>query len=317
MIKILEYKQNNVKKGSLKDLSNKKRFTWVDVFEPTKKELKQIANITSIPIRDLKITIEDEQRPKAIDLEGPFSLIIFGAPYFEKDEISTTPVFIYASQKHNCVITIRNEDTKTLSKIEHSIEVRKNFFDKGSSYFVFRLMDEILNTYFDVLDDVEKVIDKIEDSVVKTPDIHIVKKIFETKKTLIYFTKTMAANREAISSIEREYLSGIDKKRAKHFRTLYNDTVQLVDMSSTFRDILTGTLDTYLSSVSNNLNKVMKTLTVGASFILIPTLIASIYGMNFRGMPELYWKYGYAFSLGLMVFSVFATWIFFKRKKWI
>lgn len=317
MLTILEYKKDKVIKGSLKDIYSKKRFTWVDVFEPTKKELEQIHKSAKIPLSDLHITIEEEERPKVIDIEGPFSLIIFGAPSFEKDEITTTPVFIYISKMHNCVITIRNKDTKSIGKIKELAPSKKIFFDKGSSYFVYRLLDAILNTYFDVLDDVENRIDKIEDTVVKTPDINVVEKIFETKKTLIYFAKTISANREVIASIEKEYLTEIDKKIGRQFRTLYNDTVTLVDMSTTFRDILTGTLDTYLSSVSNNLNKIMKTLTVGASFVLVPTLIASIYGMNFKGMPELYWKYGYTFSLALMAFSVFATWLFFKRKKWI
>ena len=317
MITVLQYKKEKIEKGDLSHVRYPKTFVWVDVFEPTKKELKQISEASGILIEDLRITIDGEERPKVMDIEGPFSLIIFGAPSFEKDEISTTPVFVYVSKYHNCVITIRNRDTKSLHKLKEVIEAKKNFFEKGSSYFVYRLLDEILNTYFMVLDDIENVIDKIEDHVVKTPSISIVEKIFETKKTLIYFTKTITANREVIASIEREYLPEIDKKMTRQFRTLYNDTVQLVDMSSTYRDILTGTLDTYLSSVSMNLNQIMKTLTVGASFILIPTLIASIYGMNFQGMPELYWKYGYFFSLCLMVFSVFATWLFFKRKKWI
>jgi len=317
MITILSYNKDKVEKGDLNHICYPKTFTWVDVFEPTKKELQQIGEITGIPSVDLDLTLEEDQRPKVIEIDGPFSLIIFGAPSFEKDEITTTPVFIYTSKQNNCVITVRNKDTKSISKLKESVEAKKNFFDKGSSYFVYRLMDEVLNTYFSVLDDVENRIDQIEDSVLKNPDLSSAEKIFETKKTLIYFTKTMAANREVIASIEKEYLSEIDKKRAKQFRTLYNDTVQLVDMSTTYREILTGTLDTYLSSVSNNLNKIMKTLTVGASFVLIPTLIASIYGMNFRYMPELLWKYGYLFSLGTMVISIYLTWLFFKRKKWI
>ncbi len=317
MLKVLDYKKEKIVKGSLKDVRNKRTFTWVDVYEPTKKELKQIADISKIQISDLKITLEEDQRPKVIDIEGPFSLIIFGTASFEKDEISTTPMFIYVSKQHNCVITVRNKETKSIKKLEKTIENKNTLFERGSGYFVYRLLDEILNIYFEVLDDIEKRIDQIEDKVVKTPHIEIVERIFETKKTLIYFTKTMGANREVIASIEKEYLPEIDKAGARRFRTLYNDTVQLVDMSATYRDILTGTLDTYLSSVSNNMNKIMKTLTVGASFILIPTLIASIYGMNFRAMPELYWKYGYAFSIGVMVISVFITWLFFKRKKWI
>ena len=317
MITAYQHKKGRVVKGGLENLSKSSIFVWIDAFEPTKKELKRIANASGIPLRDLKIAVEEEERPKIIDLEGPFSLIIFGSPSFEKDEITTTPVFIYISKARNYVITIRNKDTKSISKIKEVIETKKNLVDRGSSYFLYRLLDEILNTYFFVLDDVEARIDKIEDNVVKTPGIGIVEDIFETKKTLIYFTKTITANREVIASIGREYLPDIDKKIAKQFITLYNDTVQLVDMSSTYRDILTGTLDTYLSSVSNNLNQVMKTLTVGASFVLMPTLIASIYGMNFKGMPELYWTYGYFFALGLMVFSIFAMWLFFKRKKWI
>jgi magnesium transporter len=317
MIKILNYKKDRIVQGKLQDICHPKNFTWADVYEPTKKELKRIADISKIPMDDLKITLEEDQRPKVIDIEGPFSLIIFGTASFEKDEVTTTPMFIYVSKKHNCVITVRNKETKSIKKLEKLIETKNSLFQRGSSFFVYRLLDEILNIYFEVLDDIENRIDQIEDKVVKTPKIDIVEKIFETKKTLIYFTKTMSANREVIASVEKEYLSEIDKKRARQFRTLYNDTVQLVDMSSTYRDILTGTLDTYLSSISNNLNKIMKTLTVGASFILIPTLIASIYGMNFQGMPELYWKYGYLFSIGLMILSVSATYIFFKKKKWI
>jgi len=317
MLKVLVYKKEKIGKGSLKDICHKNKFTWVDIFEPTKKELEDMSKITGIPIVDLNITLEEDQRPKVIDIDGPFSLIIFGTASFEKDEITTTPIFVYISKQNNCVITVRNKETKSIKKLEKTILTKATLFQKGTGYFVYRLLDEILNIYFEVLDDIEDRIDKIEDNVVKTPDIKIVEKIFETKKTLIYFTKTMAANREVIASIEKEYLSEIDKAGAKRFRTLYNDTIQLVDMSATYRDILTGTLDTYLSSVSLSLNQVMKTLTVGASFILIPTLIASIYGMNFKIMPELHWKYGYLFSIGVMILSIIITYAFFKGKKWI
>jgi len=102
---------------------------------------------------------------------------------------------------------------------------------------------------------------------------------------------------------------------------LYDDVTQLIDTEGTYRDILTGTLDIYLTSVSNDLNKVMKTLTIVASFVLIPTLITGVYGMNFNvnspfNMPELTWQYGYFFALGLMALSIILTYVFFKRKGW-
>jgi magnesium transporter len=102
---------------------------------------------------------------------------------------------------------------------------------------------------------------------------------------------------------------------------LYDDVTQLIDTEATYRDILTGTLDIYLSSVSNNLNQVMKTLTIVASFVLIPTLISGIYGMNFQFMPEIHTelgkKFGYYFALGLMAFSVIFTYLFFRKKGWM
>ncbi len=315
MIEVFEYNKDHVEKVALSNgVCHPKIFEWIDVFEPTEAELKRISDCTGIHIDDLKISLNEEERPKILDLEGPFSLIIFGAPSFEKDEITTTPVCIYTSKQHNLVVTIRNKDTKSLSRLKEGIETKKYLFEKGSSFFVYRLMDQVLTTYFSVLDDVDAKIDQIEDNVIKEPYIKTVRGIFETKKTLIYFTKSLAANREVISSIEKEYLSEIDKKSAKQFKTLYNDAVQLADLSSTYRDILTGTLDTYLSSVSNNLNNIMRKLTVGGSYILVPTLIASIYGMNFKFLPELDWKYGYIFALGTMALSIVVMHVYFKRK---
>lgn len=317
MITILSYKKDKVKEGSLNDIRHPKTFSWVDVFKPAKQELKQISDASGISIDDLKITLDKEERPKIIELEKHFSLIVFGAPSFEKDEITTTPVFIYASKYHNFVITFRNKDTKSISRLKESIEAKKNFFDKGSSYFIYRLLDEILNTYFTVLDNIENGIDEVEGAILDNKYAGIVEKIFKIKKTLIYFAKSLAANREVVAAIEKEYLLEIDKKRARDFRALYNEIVQLFDMSSTYREVLTGTLEVYVSGISNNLNQIMKTLTVGATFILIPTLIASIYGMNFKVLPELNWKYGYFFSLGLMALSIILMWVYFKRKKWV
>ncbi|MCW4026371.1 MAG: magnesium and cobalt transport protein CorA, partial [Candidatus Bathyarchaeota archaeon] len=139
---------------------------------------------------------------------------------------------------------------------------------------------------------------------------------FRIKKTLIYFHKALTANREVVTSIEKQYLKHISKKELKEFRILYNDIVQLIDTCDTQRDVTTGVIDIYLSSVSNLTNDVVKKLTVIASFVLVPTLISGIYGMNFRIMPEIPWAYGYPFALGLMVFSVVAMWVYFKKAKW-
>jgi len=320
MLKIYKFQKGGVKSGSLNDLGNSSK-CWADCIKPTEKELRDISNKTKIPLSELKEVLDEEERPKVFELEN-YSLIIVRAPWISHDEIKTTPVSIFISKNKNNVITISLKEIDSLKKIRQLVEAKKiDLHNNGLSFFTFRLLDEIFNTYFSVLDMLEERIDKIEDMVVEKHDQITVQDIFSVKKTLIFFHKALTANREVIGAIEKEYVTNIDKKNLKSFRTLYEDVIQLIDMEGTYRDILTGILDIYISSVSNNLNHIMKTLTVGASFILIPTMISGIYGMNFQFMPEintaLGQKFGYYFALGLMVFSVALSYAIFKKKGWL
>ncbi len=317
MIKVIRYLKDKGEVGSLDDLSTPSTFVWVDCFKPTLSELKIISAKSGILLEDLKDSLKDEERPKVVDLAGPYSLILFAAPSFEEDKIETTPVFLFISKEQNNVITIRSKDTKSISRIKETINSGKGLFDKGSSYFVYRLLDEILITYFQVLDGIEENIDDIEKLVYEKPEKAVVETIFRTKKTLIYFHKALSANREVITSIEKEYISDIDKKQVKLFRSLYNDVVQLIDIVSTYRDILTGALDLYLSSVSNNLNTVVKKLTALTIIIMVPTFIATVYGMNFRYMPELNYEYGYYITMIILVLSGVGSYLYFKKLDWL
>lgn len=321
MLKVYKFQKGGVKSGSLNDLGSSSR-CWADCINPTKKELKDISEEAKIPLNELKNVLDGEKRPKVSDLKN-YSLIIVRAPSIERDEISTTPLSIFISKNKNNIITITLKKVTALDKINQLVAAKKiDLYEKGISFFTYRIIDEVLDTYFLIFDTLEDKIDVIEDKVIEKPDKTTVKSIFIIKKTLIYFHKALTANREVISAIEKEYVANIDKKNIKRFRALYNDVTQLIDTGGTYRDILTGTLDVYLSSVSNNLGHVMKTLTLISAFVLIPTLISGIYGMNFNNastynMPELYWQYGYFFALGLMLFSMITTFIFFRKKGWL
>jgi magnesium transporter len=320
MIKVYKFKKGGVDSGKLDDLGNTS-ICWADCINPTQKELKELAQKAKISLSDLRDVMDEEERPKVSDLNN-YSLIIVRAPWVEHNEILTFPVAIFVSKNKNNVITIALKEISSILRVKQLVEAKKiDLHDNGVSFFTYRVIDEVLNTYFSILDTLEEKIDKIEDKVIGKPDKITVQQIFSVKKTLIFFHRSLTANREVITSIEKEYVANIDKKNIKRFRALYNDVTQLIDMEGTYRDILTGTLDIYLSSVSNNLNQIMKTLTIGATFILVPTLISGIYGMNFANsqfnMPELYWKYGYFFALGLMVFSILGIYLFFKKKKWL
>ena len=321
MIKVYKDTKRGVVEGSIKDLGNKP-VCWADCLNPSKADLDEISKIANIDVADLKDTLGEEERPKVLDLDK-YSLITFRAPYLEHKEvhISTTPIAILISKNKNNLITLRTKEIASIERLRQILLQKNILLQKGASFLLYRLLDEILNSYFHILDTTEDKIDKIEDDVLEKPDRSTVDQIFSTKKTLIFFHKALTANREVITSIEKEYVKEIDKKNIKRFRSLYNDITQLIDTEGTYRDIMTGTLDIYLSSISNNLNQVMKTLTIITAFVLVPTLIAGVYGMNFMFMPEIHTalgqKYGYFFALGLMALSVIAMYAYFRKKGWI
>lgn len=320
MISVYKFQKGGVKIGSLSDLGNTSK-CWAECINPTEKEIKDISEKAKIPIPILREVLDREERPKIAELEN-YSLIIVRAPWVEHDVIKTTPLSIFISKNKNNVVTISLKETASLQKVRQLVTGNNiNLYKESMSYFTYRLLDEIFETYFSILDMLEEKIDKIEEKVINNPEKISAQNIFAVKKTLIFFHNALTANREVVAAIEKEYVNHIDKKNIKRFITLYDDVTQLIDMEGTYRDILTGILDIYISSVSNNLNKVLKTLTIGASFILIPTLISGIYGMNFLFIPEintqLGQRFGYYFALGLMVLSVILSYLFFKRKGWL
>jgi len=313
MIECHSYQNGKPKTCTVADLKSKHSL-WVDCLSPTSDELLSISDLGDISIDILKEAVDEEERPKLIDLDN-YTLIIFRAPLIENDETETTPIAVFLSKTKNNLITIRKKEIPAINKLKKSLS--KNVFDKGLSYILYRLLDEIVNTYFAIMDNLGDSIDALEDRALASVDKSTVEEIFNTKKILIYFYRALSANREVLIAIQKEYATHISRKDTKKILIIYDDVVQLLDTVATNRDILTNTLDIYLSSVSNNLNQVMKTLTIISAFVLVPTLISGIYGMNFRAMPELNWKYGYFFAIGLMLFSVSAMFVFFKKKKYI
>ena len=135
---------------------------------------------------------------------------------------------------------------------------------------------------------------------------------------MIYFHKSLVGNRKVIEGIEKQFVKEIKGKNTKKFQYLYNDINQLIDMVDTYRDILTNSLDVHYTALSNDMNIVMKRLTIITSFIMVPALIASIYGMNFVYPPDFELsKRSFYFALGLMGASIVGIYFFFKKMKWI
>jgi magnesium transporter len=223
----------------------------------------------------------------------------------------------------NYVITFQEKQGDIFDPLRTRIKTSKGRVRKaGSDYLAYALVDSVVDNYFTVLESIGEAIEDMEEELVTNPVPDTLQKIHALKKEMIYLRKSVWPLREIIGGLTREESSLIRESTNIYLRDLYDHTIQVIDTVETFRDMISGMLDVYLSSLSNRMNEVMKILTIFAAVFIPLTFIAGIYGMNFNperspfNMPELNWYLGYPFALGLMVLIGTVMLIYFKRKKW-
>jgi len=188
---------------------------------------------------------------------------------------------------------------------------------QGADFLAYSLMDVVVDNYFLVLEQVADRIEDMEEDLMGNPSQRTLAEIYQLKRELIFIHKAIWPLREVINSMIRRESPLIKESTLIYLRDLYDHTIQVIETTETLRDMLSGMLDIYLSSVSNRMNAVMKVLTIIATIFMPLTFIAGLYGMNFRYMPELEWRWGYPLVLLLMVLVTVGMLIFFRRKKWL
>jgi magnesium transporter len=186
-----------------------------------------------------------------------------------------------------------------------------------ADYLLYSLIDAVVDNYFSVLEKLGEKIEVLEEKLVTNPTAETLHQIHYLKREMIYLRKAVWPLREVISGFERGDTTLIMDSTRIYFRDVYDHTIQVIDTVETYRDMISGMLDIYLSSVSNRLNAVMKVLTIIATIFMPLTFIAGVYGMNFRHMPELEWRYGYGMIWGVMILISVVMLFFFKKKKWL
>jgi magnesium transporter len=257
------------------------------------------------------------QRPKMEDFDDYLFIVLKMFHYDEKEnETKTEQVSLILST--NYVISFQESEGDVFDPIRERMRTDRGRIRKmGADYLAYTLIDAIVDNYFMVLEKIGEKIEDIEDELVKNPTPEVLQTIHRLKRELIFLRKSVWPLREVISRLERWESPLINKSIDIYLRDVYDHTIQVIDSLETFRDMLSGMLDIYLSSVSNRMNEVMKVLTIIATIFIPLTLIAGIYGMNFRYMPELDWVWGYPMVYVIMLAISAVMLMYFRRKKWL
>ncbi len=187
----------------------------------------------------------------------------------------------------------------------------------GADYLAYALIDAVVDGYFTVIEAFGERIVDVEEELTHAPDQKSLYRINVIKKEIIYLRKAVWPLREAVSFLERGDSALLSDATRLYFRDVYDHTVQVIDTVETYRDLLSGLLDIYLSSISNRTNEVMKFLTVIGTIFMPLTFLVGVYGMNFKHFPELEWQNGYFVLWGVMITLSLLMIAYFKKKRWL
>jgi magnesium transporter len=185
-------------------------------------------------------------------------------------------------------------------------------------FLLWAIFDVLVDGYFDVTDMVDDRLEEIEDAVfVEPPPSGIPQRTFAVRRDLTTLRRAAAPMREVVNAIIRKEIDFVDEQAIVHFHDIYDRVLRVGELVEAQRDLLTGLLEANLAVTSNQLNQVMKKMTSWGAILIVATLIAGIYGMNFQDMPELSWRFGYPGALGLMFACTTGLYLYFKRRDWL
>lgn len=187
----------------------------------------------------------------------------------------------------------------------------------GSDYLAYAIVDAVVDHYFLVLEQVGEWIDRVEEELIADPSVETMGEIHRLRREMLYFRRAVWPLREVVAAMGREDTSLVSPGVRIFIRDVYDHMVQVIDTAETYRELISGMLDTYLSSVNNRMSEVMKVLTIIATIFIPLTFLAGIYGMNFRTMPELTWRWAYPVLLGVMGALAGGMLLWFRRRDWI
>jgi magnesium transporter len=287
---------------------------WLDLEDPTDEELAMLQEEFGLHPLAVEDARHRGQRPK-VEVYEKYFFLVMHAVQLKEGELSDQEVHAFVGT--NYLVTLRYAPAFDLKPVLQRWEKQQELTKEGGGFLLYAFLDEIVDGYFDVVERLEDVSEGIEEQVFSEKvSSDIQEQIFLLKKRVIEFRRLVMPLREVLDLIQEEPRV-VTSALSAYYRDVADHVIRTLDFIENVRDLLTTALQAHASQVGNRLNVVMKQLTSWAGIILVPTLIAGIYGMNFRHMPELNWLLGYPFALGLMAISGFTLYVAFKRRGWL
>lgn len=301
----------------------KETVTWIHVQGDAEADtMRQLGKLFGLHHLALEDVINTGQRPK-IDEYNEQLFIVMSHPVIDIEDTSVEIDQISLFLGKNYVISFHPGENDPFEPIrqrlrDHVGRIR----GRGADYLTYALIDIVIDEGFPVLEWLGDEIEQLEEELLEMPTNNSLRRLHQLKRTLILLRRMLWPQREVLNNLVRGDNILISEDNKLYFNDCYDHTIQIMDLNETYREMVTGLMDIYLSSVSFRLNEIMRVLTIIATIFIPLTFIVGLYGMNFSNdkspwaMPELHWYYGYPMVWGVMITIVAGMLFYFKRKNW-
>jgi magnesium transporter len=292
---------------------------WLDVSSPSEADFRTLAQRFGLHELSMEDMQHRNQRPKVEVFPGYHFVVI--RPLSRGSDGELVGHELHAVIGERFLITLRYDPAYDLADVLERWSRQGDAEEAtGPGFLLYVLMDEVVDTYLTLVEEFEDEADVLEGRVFSedggAPSIEVQQQLFHLKRDIVAFRRSVMPLRRVVDFFQ-EQPKVVTGPLAPYFRDLADHVVRCVELVDNVRDLMTALLEVRVAQVANRLNEVMKKLTSWAAIILLPTLVAGIYGMNFRHMPELNWRYGYPMALALMAAGAGTLYLIFKRRDWL
>ena len=327
MVDVFSYSENELVEHhdadveTVRALRGQPGVTWVNLTGLGNSDfLVQLAEIFGLHQLALEDVLNVHQRPKVEEFDA--YLFVVARMINGPGSADTEQISIFLGKDY--VLSVQEKSGDCFDAVRDRLRQGRGLIrSRGADYLCYALIDSVVDAYFPTLENLGEDLEQLEDAVVSKAEPELISALHEMKRDLLALRRAIWPHREMLNTLVREPHVLLTRDTQLYLRDCYDHAIQLMDIVETYREIASGLVDVYISSVSTKLNEIMKVLTIIATIFMPLGFIASLYGMNFDrsasiwNMPELGWKFGYLFSLGLMGICAIGLIAYFWRKGWL
>jgi magnesium transporter len=296
-------------------VAEKPNILWVDIADPTSQDFEHLAREFGFHPLAIEDCRNQHQRPKIDEYPGYYFMVIYEAELQPGCRLELRELGVFLGE--NYLVTVHSQPIRAIARARQLWHQWTDLAERKTGLPAYLLLDALVDDYMPLLDEYSDRLEDIEEQIFEEFHTESLQELFRIKKQLLFMRRAIVPLRDVFNTLLRREQPIFSRETLVYFQDVYDHLLRVADSIDTLRELVSSTMEAYLSISGNRMNIIMKRLTAISAILMSVTLVAGIYGMNFNYMPELTWRYGYIGAWVSMLVIFLALYIYFRKIKWL